>query len=237
MRINAALNGRLEEHIEAEVRGADIGVTRARDAIAMPMRDEIRGHISRALGPKMAKSWKVLNFPRRGNSSAAATFQFDASKDDYAIRAVTESGPIQARNSRWLAIPTESALEVLSPIFHHSRSNRGRGRSRGTAIEAIEKRFGALQFIQLRGQRRAYLVAEVRRTSRKLKSGGTRRSFSKSRRTKTGRVSKGGQTVVMFTLVPQVRRAARGRLDLARVSDRYASRFAQEIVTRWPEAA
>jgi len=235
MRVQAAIEGRLGPFMEAEIDGAATAVTRARNKVDLGMRNEVRRGIQSALGPKMAKSWKSNRYPRTGRSTRAAVFQYDASNGDWIIRSVTESGPITAKNGRWLALPTEEALSVLSRRFHHARSARGRSGSIGTAIEKIEQRFGRLQFVYRRGQRRAYLIAEVRATSRRLKSGETRRGFSKSSRSKkTGRVRANTQSVVMFILVLRVRRAGT-TVNLARIAERYAAEFAQLIVDQWPE--
>lgn len=234
-RLEAALQGRLAEYMEAEIDGGAVASTRAAKRIAPRMLAEVRGHIAAAHGPKNAKSWKAQVYPSSGNALDAAVFQYDASAGDWVIRSITESGPIRARNGRWIALPTEAALSVLPKRLHHSRSNRGRGGSADSAVGAIEKRFGALQFVYLPRQRRAYLIAEVRATSRRLKSGATRRGFGKARRTKTGRAAKNVQTVVMFVLVPQVRRASGKAVNLDRLAEKYLAEFAQAIADEWPE--
>lgn len=238
MRIQAALEGRLGEFMEAEIDGAATAVTAAARDIEQRMRDEIRRPIAQAFGPKMAKSWKSNLYPRRQKSTRTAIYQYDGSNGDWIIRAVTESGPITARHGRWLALPTEEALSVLDKRFHHSRDNRGRGGSGGadrTAVAQIEKQFGDLVFVYQRGQRRAYLVAEVRRKSGTTKSGRARKRFGRTTRSKkTGRAGKGVETVVMFVLVPRVRRAGT-TVNLERIAERYAAEFAQQIVDQWPE--
>lgn len=237
MRIDAALSGNLTEFMAAEEKGMAVAVTDGLKAVAIPARDQVRRAIANALGGKNAKSWKVKLFPKSGQSTAAAAFFFDGTNGSWVIRAMTESGAITARDGRWLAIPTQEALSVLPTRLHHNRNNRGRGGSSGGAVEAVEQKFGGLQFVYLRGQRRAFLVAEVRATSRKLKSGGVKRGFGKTKRGKTGRAGANVQTVVMFVLVPQVRRAASQALDLGRIADRYAAEFAEQVVAKWPDQA
>jgi len=233
VRLKFALSGRLDEFVKAEIDGAEIAVTASVRALDRAMRDEIRAPIAAALGPKVAKSWKSNVYPRRGRSASAASYQFDDTSQDWAIRAVTESGPIRARDGKWIALPSPAALDAMPVGFHHSRSRKRFGdggkfslKYQKTAVDYIEEKYGELEFVKPRGQKIAYLVAEVRQGKRR---------FNKARRLKSGKAGIRTQTVIMFFLVPKVRRAAKSSINLDVIADRYIARLAREILNRWPE--
>ena len=236
MRVRAAIEGRLAEHMQAEIEGMEIAVTRSRDRVSRALRDRIRRPIVRGFGEKTAKSWTAKVYPAKGRSSGSAIYQYDASKGDHVIRRVVESGPIRSPDGFWQALPTDAALKVLPKTLHHSRG-RGGHRNR-SAVEFIEQRFGVLTYVYLKGPgrgKRAYLVAEARETSRRLKSGGVKRGYGKARRLKSGRYGKNVQSVVMFVLVPETKRPSLARIDLDRLADAAAADWARGIVADWPD--
>lgn len=229
MRLQAAVEGRLSEQVDDEIAVAAGAVTRAARRTDGEMKSEIRGRVRRAYGDKIAKTWRGQVFPKRGESIKAAVFQF--SKAPRLMQNLIDAGPIRSPEGNWLAIPTDAARRAIPKRLFHGRDRRGGELS---AVAAVEKRFGRLRMVRPKGRNnRAYLVADaVRETTRKTKSG-VKRGIGKARRLKSGKLSKGATTIVMFTLVPQVRRA--GRLDYAATERKYLGVFLRRIDEEWPK--
>jgi len=228
VRLKAALTGSLTEQIEAEIERGARAVLTAANRAGDGMKAEVRGHVRRVYGAKLAKTWRSKIY--KNTDLAPAVYQW--SKAPRQMANLIGTGPIRTPSGLWIPIPTDEARRLFPERLLRSRKRNGATES---AIGKVERRLGQpLRFVMPGGAgkgRRAYLVADsVRERARKAKSGPTS-TLSRAKRLKSGGYGKGTTTVVLFTLVPQVRRA--GRLDLDAIRARWSQRYAAYIAEEW----
>jgi len=228
MHLTAALPGTLEAQVEAEIARGGRALRTAANRTNDAMKNEVRGHVQRVYGDRLAKTWRGKVYDNPG-TLAPAVYQW--SKAPRQMENLTGTGPIKSPTGFWLPIPTDEARRLFPARMLRSRKRSGAAES---AIAKVEQRVGTLQFVMPRGSgrgKRAYLVANsVRERSRKAKSGPTR-TLSKARKLKSGGYGKGATSVVMFILVPQVRRV--GHLDLNVIKAKYSQRYSMLIAEEW----
>lgn len=175
------------------------------------LKSDLRSDVSAAgLGPRLAKTWRGKTYPDGGESVEAAAFVW--TKAPKIIDAFNRGVTIKSANGFFLAIPTEYA-------------GKGLGGGKITPGE-WERRTGLrLRFIYRRGAP-SLLVAQMRgRTGKGALDPATR--FTKA----STRTKKGLATVVIFTLVPQVK--LRKRLDVKAAGDRWAEKVPGLVSSHW----
>lgn len=205
-RLEAALEGNLEQYMAEELDLAKRAVTKGVHARATVLKHALRADVlSGGLGRRVAKSWQQENYPKGVSSLGAASYVF--TKAEKLVAAFDKGVTISANKQRFLAIPTPSAPKL------------GRKGDRLTPSNFPEDRFGPLRFVYVRGGT-SLLVVDNQRAS---KRGGYARSRSK-RALKTGY---GLHTVPMFWLVPRAR--LRRRLNVAEVERAAVSGLAADI--------
>jgi len=207
MRLKLDIDPDIVDTMAAEVAAGERAVTAAMREAGAGLKTAWRAQITGAgLGRRLSNSIRSQNFPKSGESLDAAALVWSKAP---VIIGAHDTGPlIRSKNGFWLAIPTPAA----------GKSTRG---GRITPGE-WERRTGLrLRFIYRRTGA-SLLVAEGRLNTK------GRAVASKS---KTGR---GGATVPIFLLVPQVRLSK--RLDLARDAERAHDAVLGLIVANWVEA-
>ena len=210
MRLEAALRGDLEQHMNDEVKAAGeatvAGVRRATDGLKREMRAQVT---SAGLGRRLANSWRGRAFENLKLDAAGRVW----TNASVIMRAFDEGVTIKSRDGYWLAIPTQAA------------PRRGIGGKRISPSTFPEHRFGPLRFVYRGSGRPSLLVVDGLR-ARRGKRGGFSRGSKRARTT-----GEGLATVVMFIMVPQVR--LRKRLDFAAAGARWQQRLPQLIAEGW----
>ena len=177
-------------------------------------------------GNRLPKTWRARVFPERGDSLDAVGWI--ETRAPRIIGPSTTGATIKARNGLWLAIPTREAgrygLRRDANLSTGQTINRRGARERITP-GGFERRTGMkLRFVYL-GGRRAMLVVDQAQLTR-----GTATPYRGK-----GRGSRlygpAGRTLVIFTLVPQVR--MKKRLDLDAVASRGGDRATAAIIRNW----
>lgn len=163
---------------------------------------------------RMQNTWRGEVYPKRPIVSIEAAGMI-FTKAAKIFEGLERGGVIRAKNSRFLAIPTENAPK---------RINRKR-----PTPELWERRYGEkLVFIPTRNGR-GLLVARNRRASYSRKTGelrGFRKASARSLRTGAGLTS-----VVIFKLVPVVR--LQKRLSLYDTGDKWQRKMPDLINKQW----
>lgn len=223
--LTVALRGNLEKLLEQELKDGAVAVTRAMREAGRGLKKDLRRDVARAgLGARLGKTWRALNFPRTGNSLGAAALVF--TKAPQIIDAFDRGVVIRGTRGNLLAIPTEAVPKRLA--------RRAGGKGGGVTPALVEKALG----IELRPVKRpgkpTILVADGL-VARGGKRGGFRKAtVRKATKTQGARVAlKGLTTVVMFTLLPQVR--LRKRLNVARAGNKAQRRLPRLILRHYPK--
>jgi len=208
---NPALD--IARHMRAEIAAAERAVTGAVGRAGAGLQAELRGQVvGSGLGARLAKAWRLETYPEAGYSIDAAALVW--SKAPKLIRAFDEGATIRSSSGFWLAIPTENA------------PRRGIGGKRISPATFPEHRYGPLRLIYRRRGPSLLVVDNVRigrngRVGRRVQDP----------RTRSGRLRKGLTSVVMFTLVRQVR--LRKRLDVSAATRRWEARLPGLVVAEW----
>ena len=214
MRLEAALQGDLEKHMEAEMKAAGsavvAGTRRAADGLKQEMRTQVA---SAGLGRRLSNSWRGKIYENKKLNAAGRVW----TKAPTIMRAFDEGVTIKSKKGLWLAIPTPSA------------PRRGIGGKRISPSTFPEHRFGRLRFVYRGTGKPSLLVVDGLRAR-----GGKRGGFARAgkRAQATGR---GLTTVVMFIMVPQVR--LRKRLDFTGAGRRWQRRLPQLIANAWQDTS
>jgi hypothetical protein len=207
VRLVAALEGDLEAHMAAELKGAEEAVTGAVREAGEGLKRDWRAQVTAArLGQRLANTIRGQHYPKGRKSIAAAALVY--SRAPRLIDAFDRGVTIRARNGLWLAIPTPAA-------------GQARGGKRITPAEWEQRTGRRLRFVYRRGVP-SLLVSDQARI--------TKRGLAVASRSKTGR---GAVTAPIFILVPQVH--LRKRLDLDRATRHWESRLPELIVAKWRE--
>ena len=217
MRIDAAIQGNLEEVMRQELDAATAGVQRAVRRGSDLAKGQLRAQVKRAgLGDRLAKSWqnkdrrgRELFWPNEGLNPAAMV----KTTAGHIITAHMTGALIRARNKRFLAIPTEHALRIAGKRRRMRISPRnwpgGKGR---------------LRYVKRRNGPDLLILEEARLT----KAG----RVSVNTRTKKGSLRKGTRTLVMFVLVPMVKLKKRP-IDIDGVAAKVGSMLPAMIVREY----
>jgi len=214
MRLEAALQGDLEQHMKAEVMAAGravvAGTRRAADGLKQEMRTQVT---SAGLGRRLANSWRGRTYENKKLDAAGRVW----TRAPTIMRAFDEGVTIKSKKGLWLAIPTPAA------------PRRGVGGKRISPSTFPEHRFGPLRFVYRGSGKPSLLVVDGLRAR-----GGKRGGFSKpgKRARATGQ---GLTTVVMFIMVPQVR--LRKRLDFTGAGRRWQRRLPRLIANAWQDTS
>lgn len=225
MRARASIEKKsLEEEVEAELaRDVTRSVRTSTEGMKQRIRDATQAGWS---GNRLPKAWRSKVYPEGRDSMDAAGFVKVTGSAATVIESGLKSTVIRARGGFWLAIPTKEAGK-----FGIKRGASGAGVTTNTkgAREKIspggfERRTGMkLRFVYEKGGRRAFLIADQAMLSRGI--AGPYRA--------KGRGSKlygpEGRSIIIFTLVPQVK--TRKRMDLDSIADDAAAKAAGLIVT------
>jgi hypothetical protein len=207
MKLDLSVTGDIVTAMRAEILAGEKAVTTAMRAAGNGLKSDWRAQITRArLGQRLSNTIRSKTYPAAGESIEAAALVWSKAPQ---IIGAHDTGPlIRSKDGFWLAIPTPAA----------GKGTRGKTLTPGD----WERRRGLrLRFIYRRNGP-SLLVADGRLNSRGL---------GVASRSKTGR---GGSTVPIFLLVPQVKLAK--RLDLARDAERAQAAVPGLIVARWVEA-
>ena len=221
--LTVAIRGNLEKMLKQELKDGEVAVTRAMREGGTGLKKDLRRDVTRArLGPRLGKTWRALTFPKTGTSLGAAALVF--TKAPRIIDAFERGAVIRGSRGNLLAIPSEAVPKRLA---------RTKG---GVTPAAVEKAMG----IELRPVKRpgkpTILVADGL-VARGGKRGGFRKAtVRKATKTQGARVAlKGLTTVVMFTLLPQVR--LKKRLNVARAAGKAQRRLPRLILRNYPKTA
>lgn len=184
MRIEAALLGKLDEVLEAELKAGRHAVTAGTRGTVDWLKLMLRSETVKAFGSqRLANTWRGNSFPKTGESLGAAGTVF--SNAPHIIEAFSAATTIRGKSGQYLAIPTEAALRV-----------RGiKGKRLGPA--ELEERLNIrLQFVY-RSDGPSLLISDMR--PRKGKRGGY--AAPSAAAIKRGDI----ESVTFFILVPFVR--------------------------------
>jgi hypothetical protein len=218
----------LAKEIEADGASAvRLGMEDATEATLQDVRAETAGAFQ---GNRLPKTWRARVFPQARDSLDAAGW--------IETRAPNIIGPsatgatIRAKGGTWLAIPTREAgkygLRRDANLSFGQSINR-RGAKERISPGGFERLTGLkLRFVFL-GPHRAMLVVDNAMYGRN--SQGNRIRAYRGRGRGSRLYGPDGQTIVVFTLVPQVR--MKKRLDLDAVASRGGDRAAAAIVKHW----
>lgn len=191
----------------------------------------LRADTGKALGPRVARTWRSNVYPRHKTSLRPAITWW--SKAPHIVRAFSEGITIRSPNGFWLAIPTENA-----PKSGVSFTGSGRlKRAKKFAITEAERRYGKLRYVPIPGKKVALLVADKLRKRRGKRGGYTQASPTALRK---GDFEDG---IVIFVLVPQVKLPK--SIDPESVADaigregvgRFAAAFEEITRRRFPAGA
>lgn len=177
-------------------------------------------------GNRLPKTWRARVFPERGDSlNASGWIETKAPK---IIGPSSTGATIKARGGNWLAVPTREAgkfgLRRAANLGFGGTIN-SRGAKERITPGGFERRTGMkLRFVYL-GPSRAMLVVDQAQLTR-----GTATPY-RGRGRGSRLYGPEGRTIVVFTLVPQVR--MKKRLDLDAVASRGGDRAAAAIIRNW----
>jgi hypothetical protein len=207
MKLDLNITGDIVVAMRAEILAGEKAVTTAMRSAGAGLKADWRVQITRAgLGQRLANTIRAKTYPASGESLEAAALVWSNAPQ---IIGAHDTGPlIRSKAGFWLAIPTAAA----------GKGARGKALSPG---EWERRRGLKLRFIYRR-RGPSLLVADGRLSSRGL---------GVASKSKSGR---GGATVPIFLLVPQVKLAK--RLDLARDAMRAHAAIPGLIVASWVEA-
>lgn len=210
MRIKVEVDGKMMDILASQYRNGERAVTGAMRAAQVELKANWRGQVVAAgLGVRLGNAVRGETYPKGEPSmNAAALIWSKAPK----ITAAHEAGPlIRSPNGFWLAIPTSAA----------GKGPQGQKITPGQ----WEKRNGReLRYVYRRG--RAPLLVDTGRVLAGARTMG-RDGFSRAARGFKNR------SVVIFTLVPQVKLAK--RLNLMTAADRIGATLPSRIVALWKD--
>jgi len=213
-----ALTGEYQLAIDESIALFEGAAMAAADQVAQWGKDKLRGEVTPALGPKVARTIRSVVYPdNRGQTSLGPSVVW-WSKAPHILSAFTEAQTIRAKSGKYLAIPTENAPKRGRAIDSDGNVRRGRA----ALLAETEKRFGKLRHVPMKGKNFSMLVVDKLRKGRG-KRGGYRLATPAALRRRDYENS-----VVMFILVPEIR--TRKMLNLDGVTEEIASRGFEEFV-------
>jgi hypothetical protein len=210
MRVSVQIEGDLNEIMRAEYKAGERAVTGVMRQAATALKADWRGQVvGSGLGMRLGNAIRGESYPKGTDSMNAAALIYSKAPK---ITAAHEAGPlIRAINRRYLAIPTAAAGK----------------KARGESITPAEWQFKTgkkLRFVYRRGKTSLLVLDQGRISSRGLAAP------NRGRRRKDGFLAK-EQTIVIFTLVPQVKLTK--RLNLFEAAERYSNSLPSKIVAGW----
>jgi hypothetical protein len=213
MRIRVSLSENFGRLYGDAVKSGQRAVTQAMRGAAAEMKAKWRAQVVGAgLGQRLGNTIRSEAYPQGAESLNAAAMVWTRAPK---IIGAHQAGPtIRSTTGVWLAIPTEAA-------------GQGRSGARITPNAWQASRGVRLRFVPIRGGRTALLVADDARIN---KGGQARRKGGKRRR---DGILTGAQSVVIFTLIRQVKLPK--RLDLARDAEAVAASIPSRIVNGWED--
>lgn len=188
MRLKAALSGRLDHYLQAELDKAEKATTIAVRTATTGLKNSMRSQVTSAgLGPRLTKTWRGDIYPKQGMSLRAAGVVY--TKAEKIMSGFEESQIIKGRDGFWLAIPTQNAPKC---VLGKRVTPGNLEKARGIRLRFVYRKHGP-----------SLLVAENMKASYNRKTGQLR-GFNKASKNvlKTGR---GLTSVIMFWMVPQVK--------------------------------
>jgi len=196
------------------------------EATAETLEDVRRETAGAFAGNRLPKTWRARVFPERGDSlEAAGWIQTRAPK---IVGPASTGATIRARNGKWLAVPTREAGRFglrRDANLSFGQTINTRGAKERITPGGFERRTGMkLRFVYL-GPSRAVLVVDQAQLTR-----GTATPY-RGRGRGARLYGPQGKTIVVFTLVPQVR--MKKRLDLDAVASRGGDRAVAAILRNW----
>lgn len=213
MRLQAALQGNLNDLLKAEVRNAEravtIGVREATDSLKTDLRRQIT---SAGLGTRLANTWRGQVYQKGKQSIGAAGYVWSKAPD--IVRLYAEGAVIRSKRGLFLAIPTPAA---------------GKFADRRTKITpgTWERIHGIrLRFIYRRGTA-SLLVADNARLTKRGRAGA---NMGRRKGAAFTRLS-GRTTVPIFILVPQV--TVRKRLDVDGAAHKWIGELPRLVLRNW----
>jgi hypothetical protein len=234
--LELALTGRLQEYMAK----ADEAILRAgRNAlerIVLDGKDRLRGMVvkaglgregagsGRGTGRSLAGAIRYDIYPKRGLAREPAALLYIQPSATPIYESFEEGATIRAGGGGFLTIPIPG-----SPASREVFGDKPRGT---TILAQLKARGVEIAFVPGKGQRPAMLVANSVRVGT-LKSGRTR--VSSAKRTKTGGLASGTQSVPLFWLVPAAKMPKKFNLsDEFRKIERdfmreFAAQFAKEL--------
>ena len=209
MKLAVSIARSLQADMQAELRDIERAVVAGTKSAGRGLKTELRRQVGSAgLGRRLANSWRDRHYPNHKLDAASLVY----TKAPQIIRAFDEGAVIRSKRGRFLAIPTENA------------PRKGTDGRRISPSTFPEHRFGPLRFVP-RSSGPALLVVDGLRASFSRQTGelrGFRRATERARRS-----GQGLTTVVMFLLVPQVKRPK--RLDVAQTAERWSAQLPARI--------
>lgn len=177
--------------IDATLEDLAVAAMAAADAVSEWGKRALRADTEKALGPRVARTWRARVYPNRGGQASLSPSITWWTNAPHIIDTFARGATVRSKDGFWLAIPTENA-----PDTGRSFSGSGRlQRSRRHAITQAERRFGKLRFVKIPGKRVALLVADRVQQNKRGYGPASQRTL-RQKREENG--------VVMFILVPHV---------------------------------
>jgi hypothetical protein len=227
MRIEAAVRGRLSEHMARETAITEAGVTSAVAKAAEGLKGDLRSHVKAAgLGEKLANSIRSAVYPKGRTSIEAAGLVW--TKAPNILEGYELGATLRAKTKRLLAIPTADTPkkrngQALSPDEVEKRFNRKlRFIPADASFSTPSIRAAAVV---------GYLVLDnlrIRRSSGRWRNASQREINAKNAK------ARGLSIVIMFTLTAQVK--LRKRLDIRGHGEAWAARLPAMLVAELERA-
>lgn len=210
MRVSVQIEGDLNEIMRAEYKAGERAVTGVMRQAAAALKADWRGQVVGAgLGMRLGNAIRGEAYPKGTDSMNAAALIYSKAPK---ITAAHEAGPlIRSSNGFYLSIPTDEA----------GKGPRGASITPGQWEQKTGRR---LRFVYRRGKTSLLVLDQGRLSSRGLAAP------NRGRRRKDGFLNK-EQTIVIFTLVPQVKLPK--RLNLFEAAERYSNSLPSKIVAGW----
>ncbi len=212
MRLDAAINGNLNELLKKEFAAAETAVTKGIRDTTNNIRGDLKQQVlSSGLGQGVANSWRAKFYPS-GKSIRAAGYIY--SKAPNIIAAFNDGATIKSAKGLFLAVPTSAAPK------------RGSDGKRISPSNFPESSLGKLRFVYRPGKVSLLVVDDLR------SKGGKRGGFAKASAASL-RTGRGLTSVVMFLLVPQV--SLKKRFDIDSVTKKWEGTLGDIMLANWQE--
>lgn len=188
------------------------------------LKRDLRADTAEHLSVRLAKSWRSKIYPEARNSLDPAGWVW--SKVPKLVDAFDRGVTIRSAHGFWLAIPTAAA-----GAKGYARGSEGRAYGSRAKLERVtpggfERRTGMKLRFVFKSSRVALLVVDAARYDSR-----GRAAQLKARGRHSRLYRDGGQTIVVFILVPQAK--LKKRLDLAGAAARAEARMPALLTKNW----